>query len=125
MHSNKSFSAFVWLLSSLDIVVRRTRLDADDGTISCPESQYQDALLFYRMGDFYELFFDDAVAGRGAGYRADKTRQTSWRRHFHVRGAASFRGRLSLTLIRKGFRVRFANRWKALRRPRKEAANQS
>ncbi|WDI32418.1 DNA mismatch repair protein MutS [Hyphococcus flavus] len=25
-----------------------------------------DALLFYRMGDFYELFFDDAVAAAGA-----------------------------------------------------------
>ena len=24
------------------------------------KSQYQDCLLFYRMGDFYELFFDDA-----------------------------------------------------------------
>lgn len=24
------------------------------------KSQYQDILLFYRMGDFYELFFDDA-----------------------------------------------------------------
>src|SRR5690606_6887073 len=23
--------------------------------------QHQDCLLFYRMGDFYELFFDDAV----------------------------------------------------------------
>ena len=23
-----------------------------------------DCLLFYRMGDFYELFFDDAVDGR-------------------------------------------------------------
>ncbi|MBQ1420077.1 MAG: hypothetical protein K6C33_05085, partial [Desulfovibrio sp.] len=22
--------------------------------------QYPDALLFYRMGDFYELFFEDA-----------------------------------------------------------------
>lgn len=26
------------------------------------KSQYPDALLFYRMGDFYELFFDDAIA---------------------------------------------------------------
>ena len=26
------------------------------------KSGYPDALLFYRMGDFYELFFDDAVA---------------------------------------------------------------
>ncbi len=25
------------------------------------KNQYQDALLFYRMGDFYEMFFDDAV----------------------------------------------------------------
>ena len=27
---------------------------------------HQDSLLFYRMGDFYELFFDDAVAASGA-----------------------------------------------------------
>ena len=27
---------------------------------------YPDALLFYRMGDFYELFFDDAVAAAAA-----------------------------------------------------------
>ncbi|MDH3329797.1 MAG: DNA mismatch repair protein MutS [Desulfobulbaceae bacterium] len=25
------------------------------------KEQYQDAILFYRMGDFYEMFFDDAV----------------------------------------------------------------
>ena len=24
------------------------------------KEQYQDALLFYRLGDFYEMFFDDA-----------------------------------------------------------------
>jgi DNA mismatch repair protein MutS len=28
--------------------------------------QHPDALLFYRMGDFYELFFDDAVKAAGA-----------------------------------------------------------
>ena len=27
---------------------------------------YPDALLFYRMGDFYEMFFDDAVAAAAA-----------------------------------------------------------
>ncbi len=27
---------------------------------------HQDALLFYRMGDFYELFFDDAIAAAAA-----------------------------------------------------------
>ena len=25
------------------------------------KAQYPDALLFYRMGDFYEMFFEDAV----------------------------------------------------------------
>ncbi|MDQ6975022.1 MAG: DNA mismatch repair protein MutS [Mariprofundaceae bacterium] len=27
------------------------------------KQEYADCLLFYRMGDFYEMFFDDAVAG--------------------------------------------------------------
>lgn len=30
------------------------------------KEQAGDALLFYRMGDFYELFFDDAVAAAAA-----------------------------------------------------------
>jgi len=27
------------------------------------KAQYQDCLLFFRLGDFYELFFDDAKIG--------------------------------------------------------------
>ena len=30
------------------------------------KADYEDCLLFYRMGDFYELFFDDAVKAAGA-----------------------------------------------------------
>ena len=30
------------------------------------KAQNRDALLFYRMGDFYEMFFDDAVAASEA-----------------------------------------------------------
>lgn len=30
------------------------------------KEQYPDCLIFYRMGDFYELFFDDAVTTAGA-----------------------------------------------------------
>ena len=30
------------------------------------KAQYTGALLFYRMGDFYEMFFDDAVAAAEA-----------------------------------------------------------
>lgn len=25
------------------------------------KEQYSDAILFYRLGDFYEMFFDDAL----------------------------------------------------------------
>ena len=25
------------------------------------KNQYNDCILFYRMGDFYEMFFDDAI----------------------------------------------------------------
>ena len=25
------------------------------------KSQYQDCILFYRFGDFYEMFYDDAL----------------------------------------------------------------
>ena len=25
------------------------------------KEKYQDCVLFYRLGDFYEMFFDDAV----------------------------------------------------------------
>ena len=32
------------------------------------KEQYKDYLLFYRLGDFYEMFFDDAVtASRAIG----------------------------------------------------------
>ena len=27
------------------------------------KNQYKDYLLFYRLGDFYEMFYDDAVTG--------------------------------------------------------------
>ena len=30
------------------------------------KSQYTEALLFYRMGDFYELFFEDAEIASSA-----------------------------------------------------------
>ena len=33
------------------------------------KKQHEDALLFYRMGDFYELFFDDALVAAKAAPR--------------------------------------------------------
>ena len=67
---------------------------------------HKDALLFYRMGDFYELFFDDAVAAS----QALDIALTKRGKHLGediamcgvpVHAAESY----LLTLIRKGFRV--------------------
>ncbi|MEM1341242.1 MAG: DNA mismatch repair protein MutS, partial [Pseudomonadota bacterium] len=70
------------------------------------KAQAQDALLFYRMGDFYELFFDDAVAAAGAldialtkrGKHAGEDIPMCGVPHHAAEGYL-------LTLIRKGFRV--------------------
>ena len=67
------------------------------------------ALLFYRMGDFYEMFFDDAVAA------AEALDIALTKRGFHQGEPISMCGvphhaaeGYLLTLIRKGFRVAIA-----------------
>ncbi|NNL18236.1 MAG: DNA mismatch repair protein MutS, partial [Boseongicola sp.] len=67
---------------------------------------HRDALLFYRMGDFYELFFDDAVAAAEALDIALTKRGKHLRDDIPMCGVPvhSAEGYL-LTLIRKGFRV--------------------
>lgn len=70
------------------------------------KSQYADALLFYRMGDFYELFFDDAVAASEALDIALTKRGKHDGDDIPMCGVPvhAAEGYL-LTLIRKGFRV--------------------
>lgn len=70
------------------------------------KSQYQDALLFYRMGDFYELFFDDAAAAAEALDIALTKRGKHDGDDIPMCGVPvhAAEGYL-LTLIRKGFRV--------------------
>ena len=69
------------------------------------------ALLFYRMGDFYEMFFDDAVAA------AEALDIALTKRGFHQGEPISMCGvphhaaeGYLLTLIRKGFRVAIAEK---------------
>jgi len=70
------------------------------------KAQHPDALLFYRMGDFYEMFFDDAVAAAEAldialtkrGKHEDEDIPMCGVPHHAAEG-------YFLTLIRKGFRV--------------------
>ena len=70
------------------------------------KAQYPDALLFYRMGDFYELFFDDAVAAAAALDIALTKRGKHDGKDIAMCGVPhhAAEGYL-LTLIRKGFRV--------------------
>ncbi len=67
---------------------------------------YPDALLFYRMGDFYEMFFDDAVAAAGALDIALTKRGKHLDTDIPMCGVPvhAAEGYL-LSLIRKGFRV--------------------
>ncbi len=67
------------------------------------------ALLFYRMGDFYEMFFDDAVAASAALDIALTKRGQHLGQDIAMCGVPvhAAEGYL-LTLIRKGFRVAIA-----------------
>ena len=70
------------------------------------KDRYPDALLFYRMGDFYEMFFDDAVAASAALDIALTKRGKYLGKDIAMCGVPhhAAEGYL-LTLIRKGFRV--------------------
>jgi DNA mismatch repair protein MutS len=73
------------------------------------KSRHRDALLFYRMGDFYEMFFDDAVAAAEALDIALTKRGKHLGSDIAMCGVPvhSAEGYL-LMLIRKGFRVAIA-----------------
>ena len=73
------------------------------------KAQHPAALLFYRMGDFYEMFFDDAVSA------AEALDIALTKRGFHLGEPIPMCGvpvhaaeGYLLTLIRKGFRVAIA-----------------
>ncbi|TNF63769.1 MAG: DNA mismatch repair protein MutS, partial [Rhodobacteraceae bacterium] len=70
------------------------------------KAAHGDALLFYRMGDFYEMFFDDAVAAAQALDIALTRRGQHLGEDIPMCGVPvhAAEGYL-LTLIRKGFRV--------------------
>ncbi len=88
----------------------------DDMSVTPMMAQYleikaghPDALLFYRMGDFYEMFFDDAVAAAAALDIALTKRGKHLGEDIQMCGVPihAAEGYL-LTLIRKGFRVAIA-----------------
>ena len=73
------------------------------------KAEAADALLFYRMGDFYELFFDDAVAAAAALDIALTRRGKHLGEDIAMCGVPVHSAEAYLmTLIRKGFRVAVA-----------------
>ena len=70
------------------------------------KAEHPDALLFYRMGDFYEMFFDDAVAAAEALDIALTKRGKHDGDDIPMCGVPHHAAEgYFLTLIRKGFRV--------------------
>ncbi|SHJ85862.1 DNA mismatch repair protein MutS [Shimia gijangensis] len=70
------------------------------------KAEHPDALLFYRMGDFYEMFFDDAVAAAEALDIALTKRGKHEGSEIPMCGVPHHAAEgYFLTLIRKGFRV--------------------
>ncbi|MGH7104296.1 MAG: DNA mismatch repair protein MutS, partial [Acetobacteraceae bacterium] len=70
------------------------------------KAQNPDALVFFRMGDFYEMFFDDAVAGAAALEIALTERGEHQGRKVPMCGVPVGAAELYLArLIRRGFRV--------------------
>ncbi|MCL5776719.1 DNA mismatch repair protein MutS [Limibaculum sp. FT325] len=73
------------------------------------KAAHPEALLFYRMGDFYELFFDDAVAAAAALDIALTKRGKHLGADIQMCGVPIHAAEsYLLTLIRKGFRVAIA-----------------
>jgi len=70
------------------------------------KEQYLDALLFYRMGDFYELFFEDAIAAAAALDIALTKRGKHLGADIPMCGVPAHSHESYLSkLIRKGFKV--------------------
>ncbi|SFJ68961.1 DNA mismatch repair protein MutS [Jannaschia pohangensis] len=78
------------------------------------KAEAPNALLFYRMGDFYELFFDDAVAASAALDIALTKRGQHLGQDIAMCGVPVHSAENYLmTLIRKGFRVAVAEQLEA------------
>ena len=91
-------------------------MDASDAIVTPMMAQYleikgryPEALLFYRMGDFYEMFFADAEAAAAALDIALTKRGQHLGQDIPMCGVPVFAAEgYLLTLIRKGFRVAIA-----------------
>ena len=92
---------------SSPVFSRTCRRDAGDAAVLDAKRQYRDAIVFFRMGDFYEMFYEDALTAARA---LELTLTTSLeglerRRHSDVRRALHAADGYIARLVKKGFRV--------------------
>ena len=86
------------------------------------KAEHPDALLFFRMGDFYELFFNDAEAAASALDISLTARGTHGGEPIPMCGVPVHAAQAYLArLIRRGFRVSVAEQTEAPRKGRAAA----
>jgi DNA mismatch repair protein MutS len=67
------------------------------------KQQYRDAILFFRMGDFYEMFYEDAlVASRALELTLTPAPRTRTGRRFPCAASPPRAGRYLARLVKKG-----------------------
>ncbi|MFT8423564.1 MAG: DNA mismatch repair protein MutS, partial [Gluconacetobacter sp.] len=87
------------------------------------KAEHPEALLFFRMGDFYEMFFSDAEAASGALDISLTTRGTHGDMPIPMCGVPVAAASAYLArLIRRGFRVAVAEQTEPPRKPGKGVA---
>ena len=89
--------------------------------------QYRDAIVFFRMGDFYEMFFEDAlVASRALDLTLTSRSKDARRRGIPMCGVPfhAVDGYLA-RLVRKGFRVAICEQVEDPTRPRASSGARS
>ncbi|NOT54370.1 MAG: DNA mismatch repair protein MutS, partial [Deltaproteobacteria bacterium] len=88
------------------------------------KAQYQDALLFFRMGDFYEMFYDDAAIGaRELDIVLTARPQGKQRERVPLCGIPHHRLEFYLTrLIEKGYKVAICEQLEGPQRGKKVIA---
>ena len=91
------------------------------------KSQYPDSILFFRMGDFYEMFFEDAhIGSRELGHRSDVEKQgASGRRSLRVASLTTRQMPTSRNCCRRDIRSPSVSRWKIPSWPRGSSGGRS
>ena len=76
------------------------------------KAQYKDCILFYRLGDFYEMFYEDASDSiKRTGDHLDRQKLRTGREGTHVRCPLSCSGRVfEQTGIQRDTRLPSVNR---------------